>query len=193
VAVQAIKTEDRCKLCRHDRRVEIDELLEKRSLRKKTDDGAPINLAYVLAQLAEWGVDNPNEDNVKIHWRKHCRQVSDEKAAAELAEREDLIQKILDGEIPLADIDESMRLMFTLGVEEIKGRAARGERTGITIDHLVKFADTLTKRRHNEKTEQLMSALGGAVALAFGGAATGELPPAPDEIAGELIEEGELV
>lgn len=196
MAVQAIKSEQKCKLCRHDRRAEIDVLLEQRSLRQKTEDGQVVNLAYVLEQLASFGVANPTAENVKTHWKKHCRQISDAKAEEEQARRDELIEKILSGEIPYADIDESMRLMFTLGVEEIKERARRGERTGITIDHLDKFANTLTKRRHNEKTEEMMQALGGAVAMAIGGArATGELPAAhPDEVdgAGELVEDGEL-
>jgi hypothetical protein len=195
VAVQAIKSEQKCKLCRHDERVRIDELLEKRSLRQKDADGVIVNLEYVLAAFREMGVENPTLDNIKIHWKKHCRQVSDKQAAEEEAQRADLLEKILSGEIELADIDESVRVMFTLGVEEVKDRARRGEKTGITIDHVIKFGDLLTKRRHNEKTEEMMAALGGAVAQVYGGMAQGQLPPAPDEIeAGpdDVIEDGDF-
>lgn len=191
--VLAIKSEQRCKLCRSDHRSEIDDLLEKRSLRKKNESGETINLPYVLRALAvDYAIDNPTAENVKVHWQKHCEQVSDAKKDQQEQERADILAKIESGEIELEDIDEAARKLFTLGYHEILERAKRGEKTGITVDHVIKFGDLLTKRRHNEKTEQLFDALGGAISQAMGGGEVrGELPP-PDEILGDA-DDGEFV
>jgi len=192
VPVLAIKTEQRCKLCRHDQRPAIDALLEARSLRKKDEQGRPINLAYVLERFREMGVENPNEDNIKAHWKKHCEQVSEAKLAEAESIRDEIIAKLDAGELDLADIDESLKVLFTIGYHEALERYRRGEKTGITLDHLDKWANTLQRRRVNENVSNLIGALAGGVARAVsGGSVQGELPPAPveDEIEGELVDD----
>jgi hypothetical protein len=190
VPVLAKKTELRCKLCRHERRAEIDALLELRSLRRKDEAGVLVTLAVVLAQLAEWGVENPTEDNVKGHWKNHCEQVSEQQVADDTAQREDIIAKLLAGELDHVNVDEYLRLIVSVNHYELVERVKKGEKTGVTIDHSLKAIDGLTKRRHSDATADLFRAIGGAVAQAVGGGKVqGELTAADEDV----IEDGEVL
>ena len=96
MAVLKIASVGRCKLCKHPKRDEIDAWLEKRS-NGEVVDGNRVNLEYALARLAELGVENPTEDNVKNHWKKHCEKVADD-ALAEQAQREAEVEAELKNE-----------------------------------------------------------------------------------------------
>lgn len=178
--VQAIKSEARCKLCKHAARQQIDDLLLKRSLREKTEDGKPINLEYVLAMFASFGVENPTEENVKVHWRKHCRTV--EEAEAE-AQEEDFRQKFeayQRGEFEFEDVDDGLRFLWSMYVRDQKRRAAEGKDLGLTHDHAIKLADSMTKRKSAEATQELLGALGGAIAASAQKAMGGGAPALPE-------------
>lgn len=162
--VQAIKSEARCKLCKSPARAEIDQLLLKRSLREKTDDGKPINLEYVLAMFAELGVVNPTEENVKGHWKNHCRTVAEAEAEAQAEDFQEKYEQYLRGEFDFEDVDDGLRFLWSMYVRDQKAKAAKGEALGLTHDHAVKIADSMTKRKSAEATQELLGALGGAIA-----------------------------
>jgi hypothetical protein len=165
VIVQAIKSEARCKLCKNPARAEIDQLLLKRSLRERNESGEPINLAYVLRALAhDYSVANPTEENVKGHWKNHCRTVSEQDAEAQEADFEEQYEKYLRGEFEFEDVDDGLRFLWSMYVREQKQKAAKGESLGLTHDHGIKFADSMTKRKSAEATQELLGALGGAIA-----------------------------
>lgn len=174
MSVIAIKTEPKCKLCRHEKRAEIDAILELRSNLTRgpeTEDGKKGELLWplsrVLEQLAEWEVPNPTEENVKGHWRKHC-QVTTSKAVAEAQEVSDEeIERILAGGAH-ADVDDSLRLVVSLWQAQVRQRAARGEAINISTQDMMKAAAELTRRQHNETQAELMSTFTQGLGLALG-------------------------
>jgi hypothetical protein len=182
VIVQAIKSEGRCKLCKHPQRAEIDQLLLWRSLREKTADGTAINLGYVLAWLADAGVENPTEENVKGHWKNHCRTVQEQEAEEQAADFHEKYEQYLRGEFEFEDVDEGLRFLWSMYVRDQKKRAAQGEPLGLTHDHAVKLADSMTKRKSAEATQTLLGALGGAIAASAQKALGAEQPALPEAI-----------
>lgn len=161
MAVLAIKSEQKCKLCRHDKRAEIDALLELRSNRTRGEDGQlKYTLDVVLKTLAEWGVDNPTEENCKTHYRKHCEVVSAEVIEAETKAVEEAIQRVLDGEV--IDPDQALDFVVAGAIAKAKERLARGENP-FTPDHLLKAIDAKTRRSHNEAQREVLGALAGGI------------------------------
>jgi hypothetical protein len=75
--------------------------------------------------------------------------------------------------------------MFRLSKEEIRGRIMRGERIGLTPDHMQKFAAELTKRQHNEAGRELLGALVGGIAKSLA------TPKEPKQIEGAEVIEAE--
>jgi hypothetical protein len=166
MAVLPIKHEPKCKLCSHDRRPDIDAILELRSNLGVDDGGNRVNLVYVLERFAEWGVVNPTADNVKNHWRKHCQVINSE--AMEAAQSAALVElERMDREGVHVDVNRDLDWMWGIGLAEIRGRVARGEKSGITPDMLMKVAAEKTRRQHNESQDELLKALTGGVAEAF--------------------------
>jgi hypothetical protein len=181
VIVQAIKSEARCKLCKNAHRAEIDQLLLRRSLREKNESGEPINLAYVLDALArDYSVENPTEENVKVHWRKHCATVSEQDAEVQEAQFRERYEAYSRGEFEFEDVDEGLRFLWSCYVRDQKAKAARGEPLGLTHDHAVKLADSMTKRKSAEATQELLGALGGAIAASAQKAMGGGAPALPE-------------
>jgi hypothetical protein len=191
--VTALKHEPMCKLCRHPRRTEIDQLIELRA--NRTRDPETGKLAYtmpvVIEKLAEWGVDNPNEDNVKNHWRKHCEMIKDGAAAAHgvavVANTDDMLA-ILDKSD--GTVDGYLRSVIELNAGAIRAKILRGEAPGVTVDHALKAVAELTKRSHNEAQHNLMEALAGGIAHAIDGKKDPKQIPSGDyEIIDAEIEE----
>ena len=94
MAVLQIASNQRCKLCKSPRRLEMDALLEMRSNGESDKAGNRVNFEYVAAQYAAWHADAAKpadrkltEENVKGHWKNHCEKVTPEEAGA-LAEAE---------------------------------------------------------------------------------------------------------
>jgi len=74
--VKAARMEPRCKICSHDRRPEIDLILELRSVHGKLPNGKVATLTPVLQILgSEFGIENPTKENIDTHWKKHCEVV----------------------------------------------------------------------------------------------------------------------
>lgn len=167
--VVATKSEPKCKLCRHPQRAEIDHLLELRAARTRGPDGQlAYPLSVVLAKLEEWGVENPNEDNVKNHWRKHC-EVVDETRGTEVAVQVDDTRDEMLAILDAADatVDGGLRAVWDVGMQRLRRKILRGEDPGVTTDHMLKAAAELTKRSHNEAQHELMTALTGGIAQAL--------------------------
>lgn len=177
------KTEPRCKLCRHPARTTIEHWLERRSLREEDERGERITLAYVLDRFRELGVENPTEDNIKAHWGKHCELVADDEAArlgeveAEIAEQARRLAAEYEGR---DDPDSHLELQQRIGHLRLLAELKRGELPKVTVDQSRAAVDSKTKRRHNEKVDQLLELQGVALTRAIGLAG----PP----IAGELVE-----
>jgi hypothetical protein len=185
MAVLIVKHEPKCKLCRHERASDIDALIERRSNLETDESGQRINLAYVLRVLGEWGIENPTEENIKGHWRKHRKKVTDEVAAAEQSATDEAVAAIWEGvsDEP-ADVEAALDRMMNLGMAQIEARVARGENPGIPPDLVVRIAAEKTKRRQNEATRDLLSVMAGGIAMALDPSKMKEL----DVIEGEFTE-----
>jgi hypothetical protein len=193
VAVIAAKTEPRCKLCRHPERAAIDALLEVRSNRGKDADGNVVNLDYVLAKLAELGVENPTEENCKTHWKRHCEVVTQREVERQEEVFAEAIERFNGGE--RVDPDELLEFVIFHGKLDAESRLLQSGTAGITIDQALKAVDGKTKRKHNEAQTAILGALGEGLSRVFAVAgpdrpalAAGEEPIDVDEV----IEEGEL-
>lgn len=166
MAVLAIKTETKCKLCVHTHRPEIDAWIERRSNREVDTDGVRINLEYVLEKMRGLGVENPTEENVKNHWQKHCARTADTTVVATKTAAAEALIKILSGEVTV-DVNRDLDRLWAIGLAEIEARIAAGERSGITPDVLLRVAQEKTRRAHNETQADLLTALTGGIAAAF--------------------------
>lgn len=165
MAVIASKHEPRCKLCSHPQRPEIDRLLEMRS-KRQTVDGVRVNAEYVIERLREMEVDNPTEDNIKDHWRKHCTVTTDGSIEAQQQAAANEILKIL-AQGGSVDINSDLDKLWAIGRAEIEARVSRGERSGITPDIMLRIAQEKTRRQHNETQDELLKALTGGIAAAI--------------------------
>jgi hypothetical protein len=170
VGVIAIKNEPKCKLCRHPQREEIDALLELRSALTRDPETKQLiyTLPVVLKQLAEWGVENPTEDNIKAHWRKHCEVVAEGVAVGHDAALEELrveMLTILDASD--GSIESDLTALRKLAMARIRLRVMKGEDPGVTVDQLLKSVAEMTKRAHNEATHELLTSLAGGMTRAL--------------------------
>jgi hypothetical protein len=175
--VIALKTELRCKLCKHPDRAYIDELLSKRSQRL-TDPvtGAQINLDYVLDALRELGVSNPTEENVKNHWKKHCSLVDDAEAEAEERREGELqeeavriFERVLgpDWRDRSPGPDQVLELQRALWAHKLHLELRDGKLPDITQDQILKNVGEQSRRRQDEAARELLGSLTGAIGAAM--------------------------
>src|SRR5207249_3912966 len=141
----------KCKLCRHDRREQIDQLLLARSLREKDPaTGAAINLQYVLDALSGLGVENPTEENIKTHFRKHV-EVVDAAAADEMdAAVEELYAELIaraPTHLTAANVAE---WQLELWMARELARLRSGEGPSITTDQAQQAQRLLIQARSDE-------------------------------------------
>jgi hypothetical protein len=174
-----------CKICSSPHRREIETLIEHRHRRRKDIDGVRINGEYVKARMAEFGVVNPTTENLTIHTQKHMQFVEDTKQLHKLDSGRRTATKLRNG-TPHVDIDENLRWMISVGRSEIEDRLMRGEKSGITTDHILKATDALTRRQHNEAQHELLGALVGGIGHAIGAVPAKAVNPVPDAIVLEL-------
>ena len=193
MAVLQTKSNGRCKICSHPDRRKIETLLEHRHHRRKDTTGARINSQYVLAKMAEFGIQNPTIENITLHQSRHIEFVEDSAKLHKLDSGRRTHAKLRDG-APHVDIDENLRWMISVGRAEIEDRMIRGEKSGITTDHILKATDALTRRQHNEAQHELLGALVGGIGHAIGAVPAKALNPVPDGIVldMEAIEEAEI-
>lgn len=170
MAVLQVATGARCKLCQHPRRNDIDKLLEQRSRRQKDADGQQINREYVLARLAEWGVENPTTENVSNHVKKHLSFVDDTvQAQAMEAVQQKMAEALERRGTDFDSVEGKLRWIVDVGIGEIEERLMRGEKSGVTLDHVMKAAAELSRRSHSESQRELLGALVGGIGHALGG------------------------
>jgi hypothetical protein len=189
--VLAVKTQATCKICKSPARADIDKLLEARSNREKDAAGNLINGEYVLRAMKDFGIVNPTNDNMKIHWSKHCQVVSEaviEQATAAVADK---IAALQEG-APHVDVDDNLRWLVSVGRAEIEARILEGRPSGVTVDHILKATAEMTRRHHNEATRDLLSLMGQGIAAALDRGPEKKELESGDVIEGEIVRE-ELV
>ena len=194
MAVLQVAAVKRCKICSSPERNRIETLLDHRHHRRKDLSGETINIRYVLKKMGEWGIVNPNLDNITIHQRKHMRFVEDTATLSKINNGLKTHAKLKAGGGQV-DVDENLRWIINVGRSEIEERMIRGEKSGITTDHMLKATAELTRRQHNEAQHELLGALVGGIGHAIGAVPQQALNPIPDSIVLELeaIEEAEIV
>jgi len=190
MAVVAIKTEPRCKLCTHPQRSDIDALLERRSRGDLDDKGNRINQEYVIKVFAEWGVKNPTKENLTTHFGKHCEVLEDEAAVEREKELDEIHQEMLDAlDNSDGSIDGDLEAIRKVGMRRIRKLVLEGRDPGITNDHLLKAVAEQTKRSSNDAARSLLGQLAGGMVQAL---ATRQEPrqlPAAEVIDVEAVEE----
>jgi hypothetical protein len=180
VVAVAIKTELKCKICRHADRPLIDALLLKRSLRQKDDDGNPVNLRYVLDAMLDLGVENPTEENIKGHWKNHV-----ELRDAEVVDKQTENRKgALDRGDPV-DVDAILDKVIRAGESDLDTLYEETGKANVTVDQMLKAAQIKSSRKQDEKVQQL---LGGAVAAIGGAFKALAAPKEPKQIESEIVE-----
>lgn len=195
MAARVADTNLRCKLCAHPKRAEIDALLERRSRRE-------MNLEQVLERLVEFGVKNPNIDNIKGHLgqkgnKAHTVFVDDAEKAKDDAVDEALREQALaifervmgaDWRERTPTPDQVLEIQRALYLHKLELELREGKLPDVTHDQVLKNIGEGTKRKHNEAQEELLKGLGSAA----GAFATRMLGPAPEVIEHEPIEEAEV-
>jgi len=182
MGVIVYKTEYRCKFCKSEHRMAIDEILEKRSRGYTNTAGVKINADVALEMIAALGVENPTLDNIKGHWNgneakahsyydeatKGVTEKSGKPAVPkeELEGRRAIIEKALPGWLanpwPLTP-DQVAAVTQAVGMYDALQRFVKGEKSGITVDHALKGGDLATKRNVNDAAVELMKYAGLAV------------------------------
>jgi hypothetical protein len=166
LAVREVKTEQRCKLCKHPKRSELDLLLLQRSQRA-TIDGQAINGDFVKAKFIELGVENPTHENLTSHWKNHCEVVSAEEEQAIDDAVESLLANVSIEELGRMTTAERLDLLEQQGYLELQARIKRTGKSGLTIDQLVRIAELKQRQKSNEEANRLMNALGAGVVAAL--------------------------
>ena len=202
MAVLAVKSAPRCKLCKSPRRAEMDALLEMRSNGQSDKAGNRVNFDYVARVYAEWHDGGKlTEENVKGHWKNHCEKVTPEEAGAlqeaEAAVNEEkaaVFERVLgpDWRERAKTPDEYLEVLRELAFLELHEKAKSGAALGLTIDHALKGVDSSTRRKQEETTAAILRQLGAGMARGLiEQRETKQLNPA-GEIEGEVIEEAEV-
>lgn len=188
--VVATRTVVRCKLCSHPQRSAIDQLLLRRSDGESDEEGDRINLAYVRAKLAEWGVPNPTEENVKNHWQKHCEKVSQEVAVRNEEKAVEVIEKVKSGDTSdLMTPDQFLDFVIAQSGAEAAMRIEADGKANITIDQGLKAIEVKTRRKADDGVNKLLTEVGKGIAGAMLKRALPDGPPAADlELEGTEVE-----
>lgn len=188
-AVQPIKTVTRCKLCAHPRRTEIDELLLKRSEGAVDEQGRRYNAERVKELLSEMGVQNPTDENIKVHWGKHCEKVSTELVAAQERKRIEVLEKIKDGETSdLLTPDQALDFVIAQGAEELQLRIENEGKAGITVDQMMKAIEVKTRRKADDGVNKLLNEVGRGIAGVFVKKLAAGQPEPPPLPAADVVE-----
>lgn len=171
--VLQIRSEAKCKICASPERSAVDDVLERRSRREEG-----YNLEASLEKIAALGVVHPTKENITNHWKKHCevvtekefrkRQVDEAVEAAETDERvRGLIASIVGEEYfdqpRVLTPDETLQVVQAAGVYDLIQRVRKGERLGVTVDHLLKSIDGATRRKSNDAATALVTGVGQAL------------------------------
>ena len=183
--ITSLKSEPKCKICKSSKGVEVDELLLLRSTKQKLEDGTRVSGDYVVARMAEWGIENPNVQNVASHLKNHCEirplgEAREEEArwaeAAKLIAAEG--QELSHAELLL----ECKRRTVLLELEE-------GKFPRVSDDVAVKLFAEVNRSKESNQSSVLLEAIGKAAQQALPSG-----PPAEDaevtdgRVVGEEVE-----
>lgn len=164
--VRQVKFDARCKICNSPARAEIEELIDRRVRGEKADDGSRITVKTIVEAMKTWGFENPNDDNVKLHTKNHIEIVDTEAEAAIDEAIQTTIAMLNDGS-SFADVDQSLRRLFTIGMAEMEAKITAGQKSGIGPDLLVKISDAITRRKQSDAQSELLRMVGGGIAAAI--------------------------
>lgn len=153
-----------------------------RSKRMKDPAGVTVTGDYVLKALAEMGVPNPNRDNLKLHWAKHCEVVQEQTKEELEKSKEDALRELRERAATMT-FDELMDWVARQGVTEAMIRDALEGKSGVTLDHSLKAVDVLTRRKEGNSQRKFFEALGGGIAKALAG------KQEPEQVTGEVVRE----
>lgn len=168
MAVEQVRTIPLCKICKSERREDIERLLELRSNRANDHAGVRINADYVKRVMIDFGIRNPTLENIQVHWRDHCKVVDQEVVSREQKVLRDACKQLAakyEGHLPSAD--EYPELILEIdGVAKLSS-LAKGELPKITTDQALKAIDVKTRRKVNERVADLIGLTGEAIGLAI--------------------------
>lgn len=147
----AIKTETRCKICSSPWRGEIEDLLAIYSERGSLDDGTRVTGDYLKTIAPErWGM-KLNDPNIQSHLQRHFQVGRKENSALQQDARMALQERSQAGEIEKVAVDDFLEDIIGIGREK-----ARLDPNSVTIDHALKAAAELTKRKADDSRQRLM-------------------------------------
>lgn len=190
LAVRAVKTEHRCKLCKNPHRGEIDALLLQRSQRVILPDGTPVNGDFVKARLVEFGVENPTHENLTLHWKNHCETVDAEEEAEIEAVVDSVLANVTVDELRAMTTADRLDLLELQGYVEIQARLRKTGKTGLTTDQLLRIAELKQRQKANEDQRRFLGALGAGLQMAIEKAHEPKaLPAAHPDLEAEVVRE----
>lgn len=147
----AIKTEPRCKICKSPWRGEIEDLLAIYSERGSLDDGTRVTGDWLKSVAPErWGM-RLNDPNIQSHLQRHFQVGQKENSALQQDARMALQEQSQAGELARVTVDDYLE-----GIVDIAAAKARLDPNSVTIDHGLKAAAELTKRKADDARERLM-------------------------------------
>jgi hypothetical protein len=147
----AIKTEPRCKICRSPWRGEIEDLLAIYSERGSLDDGTRVTGDWLKSVAPERWEMKLNDPNIQSHLQRHFQVGRPENSALQRDARMALQEKSQAGDIEKVAVDDFLEDIIGIGREK-----ARLDPNSVTIDHALKAAAELTKRKADDSRQRLM-------------------------------------
>lgn len=161
--------------------------------RGNLDDGTKVTEAYICGIAQErWGF-KLNSPNLQTHGQKHFKAGDPQVLATRMEDAKlDLQERSRKGEITKVPVDDYLERI--VGIASAKAEA---DPNSVTIDHGLKAAAELTKRRQDDAMERQMMMAGAGLARALGVAekAIDRIPAADemrDVVDAEVVPAGEL-
>ena len=168
--LRVLKTEPKCKICKHPDRAEFDRMIYRQRLgRKRLDDsGKIIDVQYVLDFMASRGMGNAHVGNIRAHWGKHTDVPTVEQIEHTEKLVEGLMAKLTPEEIENMPRGQMLDLMMRQGVSEAAARLRVTGKSGITVEHVLKMAELQIREKGSEAQNEFLKALGGGIVAAIG-------------------------
>jgi hypothetical protein len=184
------KNEPKCKFCVHPERERIDYLLLCRSKRQiDPASGQQMNGEYVRSALAALGVQNPTEDNMKNHFRKHVEVVKASLATDLERVESELYQELIDAAPAHLTATNVAEWQLKLWMARELARLRSGEGPSVTTDQAQNAQRILVQARSDEAQRTILGGLAGALGAAFKTLPEGERKSLPSP---EVIEDAEV-
>ena len=185
-----MKTEPRCKICTSPYRGEIEDFIALQAHGGTLDDGTRVSIEWIKRQAQEWWGFKLNDPNIQRHRDKHFRIGDPGQLTTVEDSRQQLQRKSRAGELERHGVDDFLESIVTIAANKASIDPER-----VTIDHGLKAAAELTKRRQDDAIERQMMQAGAGLAAALGVASklADKLPDQAAEIREEITAEAEEV